>query len=241
MRFFFTFLCLGSSIFAFNNNDQMIKYLSDQIDFAYHSAENYSSDLPKSIFDIEGMSSKKNRIFLNTIGKISAVMPTNYLEIGVWKGSTFIAANYNNKFVKSVAVDDWSQFEGPRNCFLKNLKILANKNIKTLDNDCFSKEFFQKIQADKFDIYFYDGDHSELSQYYAFKKLDPFLDDVFIAIVDDWSWSTVKDGTNRAFTELGYEVIKKLDLNTNQSDPNGYWNGLLVALVRKGKSISEEL
>lgn len=91
----------------------------------------------------------------------------------------------------------------------------------------------KSLEGTKFDIYFYDGHHSEENQYKAFKVYDHLLSDVFIAIVDDWAWPQVKAGTFRAFDELGYQIIKKFEIDTIERDPHGYWNGLIVALIRK--------
>lgn len=233
MKKLFATLIITLNIFGFNNNKETADLLINQLKIAYTAAENNITDLPESIFNIEGMSSRKNRIFLNTLGKISHKIPTNYLEIGVWKGSTFVAANYKNKFLTSYCVDNWSEFEGPRTDFKKNLYRFYINNTVLFDTDCFSPSFLQKLKGKKFDIYFYDGNHKEINQYNAFIKLNPYLDDLFIAVVDDWSWPSVKNGTMKAFKELGYNIIEKLDINTDSTDKNGYWNGLLIALIQK--------
>ncbi len=178
---------------------------------------------------------KKNRILLNTLGEISKNLPLNYIEVGVWKGSTFISSNYGNSFNLSVAIDNWSKFSGPKNEFFANTGNFLKKSFSFIEGDSFSRSTFEKLKGKKFDVYFYDGDHNEENQYKAFKMYDHLLDDVFIAIVDDWSWPQVKTGTFRAFKELGYQVLKKFEIDTHQRDPNGYWNGLIVALIKKSE------
>ena len=42
-----------------------------------------------------------------------------YLEIGTWKGSSICSAMCNNK-ITCVAIDNWSEFGGPKNIFLEN-------------------------------------------------------------------------------------------------------------------------
>ena len=69
------------------------------------------------------MSGKKTRHFYNNI---CSMKNSRYLEIGTWKGSTLCSAMCNNK-MKCVAIDNWSQFNGPKNEFLKNLINLKVK------------------------------------------------------------------------------------------------------------------
>lgn len=223
----------GHEIVQSRVEESSIDLLKSHIDNAIRCSQTNQTQLPKSVFSLEGMSSRKNRILLNAICQVAALLPTRYLEIGVWKGSTFISANYGNPMEFSVAIDNWSEFGGPKTEFLRNgVNYLGNK-FQFIDGDCFSSHTINRLKDHKFDIYFYDGNHSERNQYLAFKKYDHLLDDVFIAIVDDWSWPQVKSGTLKAFEELQYQIIKKFEIDTNQSDPHGYWNGLIVALIRK--------
>ena len=226
-------LSCALNLFSFENQEAVINYLKNQIDYSVKCAEKNITKLPQEILEIHGMSTKKNRILLNTLGEISKNLPVNYLEIGVWKGSTFIASNYGNSFISSFAIDNWSEFQGPKSEFFANTNKFLKNGFSFLDSDSFSDITFSKLNGKKFDIYFYDGHHSEENQYKAFKLYDPFLADIFIAIVDDWSWPQVKSGTQRAFKELGYEILKKFEIDTIQDNPNGYWNGLIVALIKK--------
>lgn len=62
--------------------------------------------LTQAEFDLVGMSSVKNRILLNELVKKG----DRYLEIGVYRGSTFVAALYKNKPAYAVAIDNFSEF-----------------------------------------------------------------------------------------------------------------------------------
>ena len=226
---FFCFL----KLFAFEDNEELISYLKNQIDLAVNFSETNTTNLPEEAFLLPGMSSKKNRILLNTLGAISKKVPTNYLEIGVWKGSTFIASNYGNPFLNSVGIDNWTGFGGPREDFFFNIRKFLTNNFTIIEADCFDLETLKSLEGRKFDIYFFDGHHSEEHQYSAFKLYDPLLSDVFIAIVDDWAWPDVKMGTHRAFNELRYQILYKFEIDSDQADQNGYWNGIFVALIKK--------
>ena len=91
--------------------------------------------------------------------------------------------------------------------------------------------------ASRFNVYLYDGYHDVESQYNAFIHFDSVLDDVFIAIVDDWNWAAVRAGTSQAFDKLGYHVIHSMELSSDgNADWQGWWNGLYVAVVAKTKT-----
>ena len=70
-------------------------------------------------------------------------------------------------------------------------------------------------------------------------KYNSVLDDIFVAIVDDWNhYKTVAVGTNKAFKELGYVVHygEVLGGGYENNEANSPWhNGLYVAVVEKPK------
>ena len=70
--------------------------------------------LGQDILNMEGMSGKKYRIFINNL--IENIADPRYLEIGVWLGSTLCSAIYDNN-VKALAIDNWSEFDGAETFF----------------------------------------------------------------------------------------------------------------------------
>ncbi len=77
------------------------------------------SKLPDWILTLNGMSGKRYRRFINNL--VESVDDARYLEVGSWKGSTATSAVYGNK-VKSVCIDNWSQFGDVRNAFYENIQ-----------------------------------------------------------------------------------------------------------------------
>lgn len=64
------------------------------------------------------------------------------------------------------------------------------------------------------------------------------LDDVFVAVVDDWNTPGVSAGTKEAFDELGYRVAYGEVLGGGYTRGvvhfrNPWHNGLYVAVVQK--------
>ena len=52
-------------------------------------------------------------------------------------------------------------------------------------------------------------------------------------IMDDWNWQGVQEATNAM---LKYNtVLYKQEIKTSGEDPNDYWNGLGIFVVRKNR------
>lgn len=187
--------------------------------------------LPQEVFDLPGFSGKKVRTLLNWINKLTN---PNYLEIGIWKGSTFISALYGNSFEFALGIDNGSEFgnaEFERNQNTRQLLTDLNR-IRFINRDCFELNPYDLGRT--FNVYFYDGNHSYDSQVRAFTHYNPVLRSPFIAIVDDYNWLAVENGTKDAFSTLGYKVVDDWELRTNmEGDPDSYWNGLYLAVVEK--------
>lgn len=188
------------------------------------------SKLNGEILALEGMSSNKVRHFLNNI---CSLQNGRYLEIGVWKGSTFVSALYKNNLVDAIAIDNWSEFAGPKQAFQNNLaKFLPATPHTFYESDCF--RFDLKNIKNKINIYFFDGAHTQEDQRLAFTYYNEILDNTFIAIVDDYNWQQVQDGTQIAFKQLGYTVLFEQFLpSAGNGDTSSWWNGIYVAVVSK--------
>lgn len=213
---------------------------------------NEDSKINKEILSIDGMSDSSVRHFLNNILQMEG---TNYLEIGLWKGSTSISALYKNKNTVNSAIlmDNYSikfgNLEEARQTLLKNIKwylelesgysfTMSDAKLGNIsdycffDLDSFSYEALKVINGDivklnKRNVYFYDGRHTEECQFRALTLYDSFLDDEFIYIIDDWKEPTVKSGTEKALKTLGYRIKKYWDLP--------FWCGYFVCVIEKTK------
>jgi hypothetical protein len=93
----------------------------------------------------------------------------------------------------------------------------------------------------KFNIYLFDGDHSEQSQYMAIKYYLPALEDTFILIVDDWNWPDVRNGTMRGIAESKLSVLWKKEIRLTDNDQHTpdeeasktFWNGIAAFVLKK--------
>lgn len=209
-----------------------MKKVEKLVDLLNTCNKNYTeSKLPESIFEIEGMSGRYFKQFLNNL--LSDELIESYLEIGVWKGSTCVAGLYNNQNrVKYFIIDNFCSFGGPKNEFENNFQKFLNKPSNIIDSDCFSinsKEHGIK----NIDMYFFDGPHEEADQYNALKHYYDSMNDSFIFIVDDWNWEMVRKGTMGAIKDLNLKIHKQIEYFTEHQDKNTWWNGCSFFVLEK--------
>jgi hypothetical protein len=212
-----------------------IQTLINHVEQCITNAELGISKINSDILGISGMSSAKVRHFLNNLCSMPG---TTYLEIGCWHGSTFVSALYgnSNSVISAVGIDNWTEFDGPKESFKRNIdRFLSDIPLKFIESDCF-KIRKSKIFDHPINIYFYDGNHREISQEMAFTFFHNVLDTVFIAVVDDWNLQEVQRGTRSAFRKKGYKIIHERELFTPQNcDDSSWWNGLYIAVIQKAQ------
>ncbi len=189
------------------------------------------------IYAVDGMSGLKYRYFINTL--VGAVPNARYLEIGSWAGSTLCAAIHGNK-VTAVAVDDWSQFGGPKDSFIQNVLALRTPGAEVT----FIEADFRKVDytlMNTYNIYLFDGPHKEQDQYDGLAMALPCLDPEFVFIVDDWNWSPVRHGTMRAIERCGLEIRYAAEIRTSLDDTHpvlvgkysDWHNGYFISVLAK--------
>lgn len=210
---------------------------------AFESAEKNISKLSNDILELEGMSGVKTRHLYNNICDLNNA---NYLEVGTWKGSTFVSANYKNT-INSIAIDNWSEFSttslsasptmDSKSTFLSNIEKYDIK-CKVIENDSF-KITTDDIEENSIDIYLYDGAHDYESHKKAITHYYKFLSKYSIVIIDDWrtdgDWEAVQRATYDGITESGLIVHKRIEKITFQ-ELNGkseYWNGFGLFVCEK--------
>lgn len=204
--------------------ESMINFVRQAID----RSESFLSKVPEDMWFFGGhMTSPRSRHLLNNICSFSDV---RYLEIGVHKGASLIGALYNNKINYAYAIDNWSEFGNHIEELHSNInKYIPNCPLKFFNMDAFKIEI---TSLPKFNIYFYDGGHSTIDQERAFTYFNSCFDDVFIAIVDDWMWDQVREGTFNAFSKLNYTLLfeKEVALRYNNDIP---WRFMYVCIIKK--------
>ncbi len=213
------------------NEERLIQHVQQSI----ANAEQGISSLSKEALSLDGMSSTKVRHLLNNL---CSLPETNYLEIGTWKGSTWIAALYNNSsnISSAIAIDNWSQFKGPKDQFVTNCNtFLKDTKYQLIEQDCFQIDL--TLFSNPINLYFYDGDHTTLAQEKAFTYFNGIFDNIFIAVIDDWNFVGVPEGTYAAFAQLDYTILFETTLPARWvNDCDNWWNGIHIAVIRKTPS-----
>jgi len=210
---------------------------------AWFSAIAMDFKIPDWIRYMDGMSGKKYRYFINNL--VGLIENPRYLEIGSWKGSTAASAIYGNNCA-ALCIDNWTDFlwgaskESVRGEFEKNLKGAAGNtaNFNFIDND-FRKVDYSAIG--KFNVYMFDGPHSDQDQYDGVVIAQNALDDTYILVVDDYNGPGVKSGTESALLDLKSKVEASIEIRTHQagghpviSHQNSDWhNGYYIAVIKK--------
>lgn len=178
---------------------------------------------------LNGMSSRYVRNLLNRA--VEQTPSCNYLEIGVWKGSTLYSALYGNNPNYALAIDNFCTFGGPKSQFLENMNDV-NVSFDFIDQDCFQVDL-SKIQK-KFNVYFYDGEHYPEDQEKALTYYYDVLDDTFLYICDDYNDRGVQSGTKSGLEKCNFKIVDDKELfSSGNGDTSSWWNGLYVAILKK--------
>lgn len=202
---------------------------------AIEKADKNESNISQEILSMQGMSGTKTRHLYNNICNLKNA---NYLEIGTWQGSSFVSSNYKNN-LNSIVIDNWSQFNGPKDQFIENVKTFCPETkYHYIENDCFAIDLKQITDiSESIDIYLYDGEHSQESQKKALTYFYPVLSKYSIVIIDDFCADSVWKGTDEGLEEAGLIVHTKITRECNQTTGGDqtYWNGLGLFVCERTK------
>jgi SAM-dependent methyltransferase len=196
---------------------------------AISQAEQHKSKLTDEyISKLDGLSSPKVWHLLNNL----CAGANSYLEVGCFKGSTLLAALYNNP-VYAVAIDNFIMSPGTRQEFFNNTK---DAKFEFHEGDSFTFDI-KKIKK-PIDLYFYDGDHSAEAQYKALTHFAGALADEFIFVCDDWDLKKMKTCSVTAIKDLGFKLIEMHELRgatagTLEERKSLFWGGIGILRIKK--------
>lgn len=192
------------------------------------------SNLTNEQLSVRGFSTPTMRHLFNNVCNIEN---GKYLEVGLYCGGTF-CSSFNSDTI-SVGIENFSQDFGVNTVepeLRKNIQdnLSRAKAVKLIEGDCFKDGTINENY--KFDIIFYDAEHSEENQA---KALPFFLDkmaDKFIYIVDDTNWTQVSTGVKTGLDSLGDKIEVERDWNLVGVRPNDdkvWHNGVKIYLINK--------
>jgi len=90
-----------------------------------------------------------------------------------------------------------------------------------------------------FNVYFFDGPHSEEDHYDALLIMWPRLAGTFVFLVDDWNCAEARRGTERALRDLGLRYglrvlyAEALGSGRQANDLGPWHNGLFLSVLQK--------
>lgn len=220
------------------------------------------SGIREDVFDVEGMSSPSIRHFLSYLMSTFEDKGIRYLEVGVYKGSTLISGMSGNegRYERVVAVDNFEEFdEGGENFekLKRNLEGFISEEgrgkLQFLKKSCWEvgEELRGLRGGEGFNVYFYDGPHSEEDHYQSIVEFYEHLAYETVFVVDDYNQQRVRDGTMKGLKHLenenGLEVVEMWEITSRwNGDSFGWWDGLGIFVLRKKETeidmeVGEEL
>lgn len=163
--------------------------------------------LDRAVAQMPGMAGRGLRELLCNLFRRQPA--SKYLEVGVYKGATLFAASSSNLGLRSIGVDNWSQFDhdDAKRFVVDRLETYA-PNATLLDRDAFTSPLSSELlDLSPFDVYFYDAGHSPTDHYRALPHYLPVLNDTFLFLVDDWEMPHVAESTYAAVNHARLEVL----------------------------------
>jgi hypothetical protein len=213
------------------------------VNTAFEKSMDNQSKCSDFTLNIEGLTSNKVKHFLNNLCEAKDV---RYLEVGTWHGATFCSALEGNN-IQALCIDSWhtndiepmrnvegweSKEGNPLQIFQNNLTQVKGTNIVNGYNEPVESLDLTKIPHTS-NIVFYDGDHTyEQTKNFLDRYYDKF-EETMVLVIDDWNWTQIQEATNKHIEEKGYKVLYTKEIKTTGEDPNDYWNGLGVFVLRK--------
>jgi hypothetical protein len=155
-------------------------------------------------------------------------MPDNhvFVNIGTWYGFTFLAGIINNRQKKCIGVDNFSEFGGPREEFLKRFD--KHKGCKHYFYEMNYIDYFSRVHKDPIGFYIYDGNHSYKNQLHGLQTAEPFFTKNSIILVDDINYDEVRQATVNFISKSPYKYRIILDKTTYCNYHPTFWNGIMV-------------
>lgn len=189
-------------------------------------------ELPKNIYKIRGLTGYKIQRLLNSL---CSHLEAKHLHIGLFAGATLAGACYNNT-IPIYAVDNFSD-RAKQKEFDKNMSDNNIDNYRLLVKNCWEVSSAD-LDNHKFNVYFFDGPHSEEDHANALVKYEQHLADRFVFLVDDFNGQNVQNGTKKGLDKIDAKILYHVHLKDGgHNDRNGYWNGLGVYLMENKNEI----
>ena len=149
-----------------------------------------------------------------------------FVNVGVWHGFTFLCGIIGNSGKVCLGIDNFTQFGGPREAFMKRFRNYKNRKNRFYDMDYI--EYFSKVHKGPIGFYLYDGDHSYHNQLMGLQTAQDFFADGCVVLVDDTNWLEPRSATLDFISRSFYEYRILLDTTTCSNGHPTWWNGIMI-------------
>lgn len=213
----------------------MTQALIGHVEESIAKAWDHESRMMSIVGGICGRTSPKIRHLLNNL---CGLPDTVFLEVGSWRGASFVAAlSGNEKTVTAAyAIDNWKLRGSPLDKYNTNEQMFDDETSRFLSG---YGNRWQKIKSDMFDvkslpleptIFYYDADHGQTEN--GTRHFFQFITDPCIVCLDDWSWEFVQIGWRDACKHEHKTVIKEWKLPAKKAkDIDLWWEGFYVCIL----------
>lgn len=211
----------------------------EHVETSISRALKHDSYIDAEIMDIRGFSTPiMQRLWSNLCH--APIKDLSYIEVGLFGGRSFCAAINNNPNIHAVGIENFSQdFGDPgiKEHLLQNIEKYRDHAASCTLIDCDFNELDTHFIPRNAHIGFYDGEHGQANQAAALPKLFPVMEDLFLWLVDDYSWIEPALGTEDGFVALKDQariVWQKVLRPIERPQDCGIWhNGVGIFLVEK--------
>jgi len=125
-----------------------------------------------------------------------------------------------------IGVDNFSEFGGPRDEFLR--RFLAHRSPRHRFHSQDYEDFFATGLERPLGTYFYDGAHDYEHQYRGLMAAEPLYADDAVIIVDDVNWEAPREATLKFAEDSRLDWTLVVDQPTASGNHPTLWNGILV-------------
>ena len=230
----------------------MGKITKQWVQAALELADQGQAKLTQRERELFGLSSTRLRCLINNV---CAPDNTRYLEIGVYRGSTVVAAAYGNKTTKVVGVDNYKYDDreplkwAPEGYIWDNMKSQLEANLQryqvgdngvNLDNVTIIESKFEDVdwaKQEKFDVCFFDVSPVNTALY------DEFFEKVLLAMNPEAVLMFSQYSNPEHARELEAAILRhadKLDIacqdkriHSSTSNSNHYFSGVVIYTIKK--------
>ena len=150
-----------------------------------------------------------------------------YVNVGIWEGFSLFAGMAGNEDKICIGIDDYSQFDRPREKFLRNFGRVRRSPLH-VHRDVDYETYFATMHEGPIGVYYYDGGHGYENQRKNLEIVERFLVPGSIVIVDDTDYPEPRRATEDYLSSRPGMYDRAFDVSVSRPGHPTWWNGLVV-------------